>query len=1227
MTWKIIFQFGLVLAMAGQLGAQDLKSLQTVAESSGFKATSTSQQVEEFIKICTSADHVSSHIFGKTVQGRDMICVSVSKTPWNPLEKSEPPAGKNVVLLLGNIHSGECAGKEALLQMLRELALDPNSAWLEKNILLFVPNYSADSNDQMGDENRPGQIGPENGMGRRANLQRLDLNRDFMKLESPEARALVSLIDRNDPYVFVDCHTTNGSKHRYQLTYDIPHNPAAPQPVREYLRSKMMPEITSTLEQKGTSTFYYGNFNKDHDRWTTFGYEPRYSTEYVGMRGRLGILSEAYSYISYQERIEATHQFVSAILDFATEESGAIRELVETSEKLLIEKAAREPRGVEVPLAAEVVAFDEKLKLKGFKDEQPHDYECEFVGKYVASKKTTLPFAWLLPQGHPRLIDRLMRHGITVERLTDNAEFEVLRDRIVNVVKKDKPFQKHKQARVDTEREKSTENFRQGTFVVRSAQPLAMLAAWLLEPESTDGFVTWNFMDEFIDAGEIYPVSRIDQAVQLKTEPVSELNERLPITLDMIDGPQSLFANPDRKAKWFGDTNQFSDFYYNTEVVVDCETNAIRQPAAPFSKSEFEKALSDAGIEQDVREALLDADPLNATNGKYSVVSGKDHMVVYFQEEQDVWSLGTPDNVAELPVFNPAESALAFVNNDGLNFANLERRKIKSVAKENKDNLVGKLDWVYQEELYGRGNFKGFWWHPTEDRVAFLSLDESPVLPFTVMDHLPVRGKSEFTNYPKAGDPLPGIKLGVVETTGSAAPAWIDLSSWPDELLISAVSWSQNGDRLIAQIQNREQTWLDVLTTARDGTQPKAIFRDQTSAWIESPGDPIFLPDDTFLWVSPRNGFRHLYQYGLDGTLVGQLTKGEWEIRQLIGLDKERKHCFFTSTKDAPTEMHLYRLNLETQELKQLTQQAGYHAVSFSKDRSYYLDAFSTFDARPVTTVHRSDGTEIRTVNASSDDRFDFVQQVEPKFFTVDTDGQPIDAMLLLPPDFDKTKKHPLLVHMYAGPQAPRVKNRFGGQWALWHQMLAQRGYPVLIVDNRSCSHRSAKNAWPVFRDFARTELADILQGVEHVKKQGWVDEERIGIWGWSYGGYMTAYAMTRSDVFKMGISGAPVTDWKNYDAIYTERYMGLPKDNEQGYRDSSVLETADQLSGKLLLIHGSIDDNVHLNNTMQLVQKLQLAGKQFELMVYPDNRHSVTNKKQLKHLRKLMTDFVLENL
>ena len=269
-----------------------------------------------------------------------------------------------------------------------------------------------------------------------------------------------------------------------------------------------------------------------------------------------------------------------------------------------------------------------------------------------------------------------------------------------------------------------------------------------------------------------------------------------------------------------------------------------------------------------------------------------------------------------------------------------------------------------------------------------------------------------------------------------------------------------------------------------------------------------------------------------------------------------------------------------------------------------------------------------RKLNASIDDRFDYLDVRPPEFVEVSAaDGTTLDGMLIRPPDFDPSKKYPVLVHVYAGPQAPRVRNQFSDARYLWHQMMAQQGYVIWMCDNRSASFRNLKNVWPIHKNMAANELKDILLGVDWLKEQPWVDQNRIGIWGWSYGGYMTLYAMTHSKLFAMGISGAPVTDWKNYDAIYTERYMGLPKDNPEGYESASVLNNAKNLHGELLLIHGTIDDNVHLNNTMQFVKNLQDAGKQFELMLYPSNRHSVKDKKQAAHMRKLMTDFVLDKL
>ena len=284
----------------------------------------------------------------------------------------------------------------------------------------------------------------------------------------------------------------------------------------------------------------------------------------------------------------------------------------------------------------------------------------------------------------------------------------------------------------------------------------------------------------------------------------------------------------------------------------------------------------------------------------------------------------------------------------------------------------------------------------------------------------------------------------------------------------------------------------------------------------------------------------------------------------------------------------------------------------------------------PDYAVRKNDGTLVRELFGDRENPLAKLDVKEPEFLVAKNkrNDQPMDMVLFKPTDFDETKKYPLLVHIYAGRQTPRVLNRFRGTDYLWHQMLAQQGYLVLLCDNQSASYRSVKNAWPIHRNLATNELADIESCVQQFKQNDWVDDQRIGIWGWSYGGYMTAFALTHSKTFKMGISGAPVTDWSNYDSIYTERYMGTPQNNSEGYKSSSVLRgQAKNLVGSLLLIHGTIDDNVHLNNSLQLMQQLQNAGKQFEVMFYPNNRHSVTDQKQRVHLRKLMTDFVLEKL
>lgn len=1204
----------------------------TVAESSDYQSTSKSSEVVEFIDACVEkADHISRFDWGKTVEGKLLVGAIVANKAYELGDQD----GRNVVLLLGNIHSGECAGKEALLILLRELADRPDHPWLKENVILFAPNYNADGNDRMGKNNRPGQEGPANGMGRRENAQQLDLNRDFSKVESPEARALVGLINTCNPHLFVDCHTTNGSKHQYSLTYDIPHNPATAEPIRQFLRQEMMPVVTERLANQGTKTFYYGNFNREHTRWTTYGHEPRYSTEYVGLRGRLAILSEAYSYLDYKGRIFATKDFVSGLLDYVTEHSKAVHRLLESVDRELVEVASVDPTRLSLSLAAKNGPFEEKFILKGFKDGEPHDYECEFISKYEPTKTTQFAFAYVIPEGFERVVDRLLMHGVKIERLSNDLKTRVEVDRIVSLDRAERAFQKHKMVRLDADRESLKLVVPAGSYLVRTGQPLGRWISYMLEANSDDGYAFWNFFDSVLEAKQLFPVLRLPRPLKLETESVDEVSHDGRLSLELIDGPNSLMSGLAKKPRWFGQSNWLTTGLYNGSALIDAQSASIvSQPGRPYQVEDVQKALINTGLETNTAELLAQSDPVLPTNNRVAVFSGDGYSAVYFIEDADAarpkaMLIGNPSDWAELFHFNDQEDQLAFCTKKGLHVLGLASREIETVAAEGEKQLVGKLDWVYQEELYGRGNFKGYWWQTGGNQIAFLALDETPLIPFAVMDHMPVRGKSEMTNYPKAGDPNPVVKMGVVGGSPWSIN-WVDFSGYDEsEILISGVSWSSDGQQLLIQVQNREQTWLDLVAVNEKGEEPRLLFRDETPAWIESPGDPVLLNDGDFLWRSPRTGYSHIYRYSADGQLKSAVTEGLWEVRSLLGVSKDKRYCFFTAAKELATEVHAFRQDLNTGDLVDLTPEHGDHSVDFSKDMSFFIDGWSDVKATPRFLLRNSEGTVLREFNGSSDDRIQYFGGTSAEFLEVPSGNeQPMDAMLIKPPNFDPKKKYPVLVHVYAGPQAPRVRNRFGGAQSLWHQMLAQEGYVIWIFDNQSASYRSVKRAWPIHRNFAVNELADIERGVAWLKEHAWVDVDRIGIWGWSYGGYMTAYAMTHSDTFKMGISGAPVTDWKNYDSIYTERYMGLPQDNPEGYFSASVLHgKADALKGDLLLIHGTIDDNVHLNNTVQFVKELQDAGKQFDLMLYPENRHSIRDEKQSAHLRKLMTEFIHDHL
>jgi dipeptidyl-peptidase-4 len=626
-------------------------------------------------------------------------------------------------------------------------------------------------------------------------------------------------------------------------------------------------------------------------------------------------------------------------------------------------------------------------------------------------------------------------------------------------------------------------------------------------------------------------------------------------------------------------------------------------------------------------------------------VWNRDHTAMVMDISNDLYYFGVPgdepfaparvrrltrDPAEEsMPTFSPDGALVAFVRDHDLVVVTVDQRREWALTRDgDADLLNGELDWVYQEEIYGRGNFKGFWWSPDSARLAYLETDESPVKEFTVIDHLPYRLEVETTDYPKAGDLNPLVRLGVIPAVGGDT-VWVDLDHYtPTDMLMVAVTWSPDSEDVVFQVQNREQTWLDLNTADAATGATTRLFQETTPAWVDVTGDPTWLDDGTFFWLSERSGWKHLYHYEADGTLIGQVTDGEWELRTLHGIDEDTDWVYFSGTERSPIGGDVYRVMLDGSRLTRLSDAAGSHRASFSPGFERYLDTWSDINTPPQLRVHAADGTETRVVAENHVTALADYRLSTPEFLQVTTrDGFVMEAMMIKPPDFDPSRRYPVFQHTYGGPHAQQVRDAWGGSATMFYQLLAQHGVIVWVMDNRTASGKGAVSTWPVYQKFGEVELRDIEDGVEWLTQQPWVDGARIGIEGWSYGGFMTSYALTHSDSFVMGISGGTVSDWRDYDTIYTERFMRTPQNNPDGYRRSSPRFAAADLEGALLLLHGTMDDNVHLQNTLQFVHALQKAGKQFELMLYPRSRHGITDPQLNTHLRHRMLDFVLEHL
>lgn len=508
----------LLLAPATAVGEEEAP-LATIAERSGYRATATSAEVVALAEsIAKLGPRVRGDVLGRTNEGRAIPMLVAADPPVTSLRR-DPDDARLRVLLFGNIHAGEVCGKEALLALARELARDPEHPWLEDAVVVLVPNLNADGNDRMDPGNRPGQIGPEAGMGERPNAQGLDLNRDWMKLESPELRAMVALLTAWDPHLVIDTHTTNGSRHRYALTYAAPLNPSGDEPSIRYVRDRLLPAATTRLEEAtGYASFFYGDFDRAHRTWTTYSADPRFGGPYRGLRGQMSVLSEAYAYATYEDRVKATLGFVRAVVDQARADRAEVLALHEAARRETTRRGADPQPHDLVGLRHRVAAFPEPVVVRGYAleadsegrlrpGETPADHLVVHRGRFEPTRSVRRPFGYLVPPGNEALLDLLAAHGVATLPFAGAARVETWR---VDAIRRaERPFQGHRMLEVEATARQQELDLPAGTRLVPCAQPLGTLAVCLLEPMSSDGAAAWNLLDEVLAEGADFPVHRV----------------------------------------------------------------------------------------------------------------------------------------------------------------------------------------------------------------------------------------------------------------------------------------------------------------------------------------------------------------------------------------------------------------------------------------------------------------------------------------------------------------------------------------------------------------------------------------------------------------------------------------------------------------------------------------------------------------------------------------------
>jgi dipeptidyl-peptidase 4 len=719
------------------------------------------------------------------------------------------------------------------------------------------------------------------------------------------------------------------------------------------------------------------------------------------------------------------------------------------------------------------------------------------------------------------------------------------------------------------------------------------------------------------------------------------ISQKKEITLEDVWQKNTFATKSIQQLNWMNN----SDFY-----TILKDGNIVKTAVVDNSKSEiiYDGKINNLKIESfqfstDENKILLETN----FKARYRRSGSADYYVFdRLSNTQKPLSLnGKQSNVS----FSPDGSKAAFTRNNNIYVVDLLTEKESQITTSGKSNEVinGSTDWVYEEEF---GFAKAYFWSPDGSKIAYYTFDETMVPEYKMQMWGALYPTENVFKYPKAGEKNSVVTISTYNFTTNTSTL-VDTGSEKNQY-IPQIQWTNDSNILAIWQLNRLQNNFNLLHVDLPTNQTKTIINEKSTKYIDFQLNRklIYLADgQSFITSSEQSGFKHLYQFDMQGNILKQLTNGQWDVDDLKGIDEANKKIYFTSTEVSPMERHLYNLQYEpitvisksnkSKKTKifdpiklKLTDKKGTNKIDLSKDFKYYVESNSSFE-NPLQVTLKSIGTNETVKILEKNEQL--IQKIEeynikpakPFSFNL-PNGTPLNGYLIKPIDFDENKKYPVLMFVYGGPGSQQVTDAYGSAYYYWNQMLANRGYIVACVDNRGTGGRGTAFRQITYGNLGKYEVEDQIEAAKYLGNLPYVDKSRIGIWGWSYGGFMAANCIFQgADVFKAAIAVAPVSNWRYYDSIYTERYNGLPQDNPAGYQDNSPIAHTKKLKGNFMLIHGTGDDNVHFQNAVDLQNALIADGKQFTSFYYPNRNHGITGGNTRLHLFTMMTDWLLKNL